>query len=44
MFLTGSPLLLMSGLSAHTQNLKNDSRASILSSRGRKGDPLAHPA
>lgn len=39
----GSPLLLMSGLSAHTQNLKQDPRASILLAQGGKGDPLAHP-
>jgi putative heme iron utilization protein len=39
----GSPLLLMSGLSAHTQNLRQDPRASILLAQGGKGDPLAHP-
>jgi hypothetical protein len=39
----GSPLLLMSRLSAHTQNLEADSRASILLSQAGKGDPLAHP-
>jgi putative heme iron utilization protein len=39
----GSPLLLISGLSTHTQNLKQDGRASILLSQGGKGDPLAHP-
>jgi hypothetical protein len=39
----GSPLLLMSRLSAHTQNLERDSRASILLAQGGKGDPLAHP-
>jgi heme iron utilization protein len=39
----GSPLLLMSRLSAHTQNLEQDPRASILLTQGGKGDPLAHP-
>jgi putative heme iron utilization protein len=33
----------MSGLSAHTQNLRQDPRASILLAQGGKGDPLAHP-
>jgi heme iron utilization protein len=39
----GSPLLLMSRLSAHTLNLERDGRASILLAQGGKGDPLAHP-
>ena len=39
----GSPLLLTSRLSAHTQNLEQDPRASILLAEGGKGDPLAHP-
>jgi heme iron utilization protein len=43
----GSPLLLLSGLSAHTQNLLADSRASILLTQPgtgeARGDPLAHP-
>ncbi|HZB36474.1 MAG TPA: DUF2470 domain-containing protein [Beijerinckiaceae bacterium] len=39
----GSPLLLMSRLSAHTQNLEQDQRASILLAQRGKGDPLAHP-
>jgi putative heme iron utilization protein len=39
----GTPLLLMSQLSAHTRNLDADARASILLSQGGKGDPLAHP-
>jgi putative heme iron utilization protein len=39
----GSPLLLMSQLSAHTQNLQQDPRASILLAQAGKGDPLAHP-
>ena len=38
----GTPILLMSGLSAHTKNIAADSRASILLSEGGKGDPLAH--
>ena len=39
----GTPLLLMSQLSAHTRNLDADPRASILLSQGGKGDALAHP-
>lgn len=39
----GSPLLLTSRLSAHTQNLERDPRASLLLAQGGKGDPLAHP-
>jgi putative heme iron utilization protein len=39
----GSPLLLLSRLAAHTQNLDQDGRASILLAEGGKGDPLAHP-
>lgn len=39
----GSPVLLMSQLSAHTRNLDADPRCSILLSQGGKGDPLAHP-
>jgi putative heme iron utilization protein len=38
----GSPLLLMSSLSAHTRHLDAEPRASILLSEGGKGDPLAH--
>ena len=41
--LDGSPLLLLSGLSAHTSNLGADPRSSLLLSAGGKGDPLAHP-
>lgn len=41
--LDGAPLLLMSGLSAHTQFLARDPRASLLLSETGKGDPLAHP-
>jgi heme iron utilization protein len=39
----GSPLLLTSRLSVHTQNLEQDPRASILLTERGKGDPLAHP-
>ncbi|GJE28039.1 HugZ family pyridoxamine 5'-phosphate oxidase [Methylobacterium organophilum] len=39
----GTPLLLLSRLSAHTRNLLKDPRASLLFSAGGKGDPLAHP-
>ncbi len=39
----GAPLLLMSSLSAHTQYLLKDGRASILLAQTGKGDPLAHP-
>lgn len=39
----GAPLLLMSRLAAHTQNLDADPRASILLAETGKGDALAHP-
>lgn len=39
----GSPLILTSRLSHHTQNLLADPRGSLLLSRPGKGDPLAHP-
>lgn len=39
----GSPLILVSRLSAHTQNMDADPRASILLAASGKGDPLAHP-
>ena len=39
----GSPLILVSRLSAHTANLDRDGRASILFAATGKGDPLAHP-
>lgn len=39
----GSPLVLLSRLSAHTANLDADPRASVLLARTGKGDPLAHP-
>ncbi|SEP43304.1 hypothetical protein SAMN04487843_11942 [Methylobacterium sp. ap11] len=41
--LDGTPLLLLSRLSAHTLNLEADPRCSLLLSQGGKGDPLAHP-
>jgi heme iron utilization protein len=41
--LDGSPLLLVSGLSAHAVNLDADPRASILLAATGRGDPLAHP-
>ena len=39
----GTPLMLLSRLSAHTRNLIADPRCSLLFSAGGKGDPLAHP-
>lgn len=39
----GAPLILTSSLSAHTQHMLADPRASVLLSEGGKGDPLAHP-
>lgn len=47
--LDGAPLILVSRLSTHTQNLLNDERVSLLLSRSgqnaraEKGDPMAHP-
>ncbi len=41
--MSGAPLLLLSGLSSHTQNLLAQPRASILLAETGKGDPLAHP-
>src|SRR4051794_39694138 len=38
----GAPVLLLSTLSAHTRNILNDDRVSLLLSEGGKGDPLAH--
>ena len=38
----GSPLILVSALSAHTGNLEGDPRCSLLLATGGKGDPLAH--
>ncbi len=39
----GSPILLMSTLSAHRANIERDPRISILLAEGGRGDPLAHP-
>ncbi|MDP4022124.1 DUF2470 domain-containing protein [Methylobacterium sp. NEAU 140] len=39
----GTPLMLLSRLSAHTRNLLADPRCSLLLARTGKGDPLAHP-
>jgi putative heme iron utilization protein len=38
----GTPIILISGLAAHTGNLAEDPRASLLIAPGGKGDPLAH--
>ncbi|MGO4407477.1 HugZ family protein [Bosea sp. RAF48] len=40
--INGTPIILISGLAAHTANLIADPRASLLISPGGKGDPLAH--
>ena len=39
----GSPLLLVSQLSAHTRHLDGDPRCSLLLAETGAGDPLAHP-
>ena len=39
----GSPLFLVSQLSAHTRHLDKDPRASLLLAETGEGDPLAHP-
>lgn len=39
----GTPVILISRLSTHTQNLLQDQRASLMLAQGGKGDPLAHP-
>lgn len=39
----GTPLILVSGLSAHTGGLLADRRCSLLLGEPGKGDPLAHP-
>tara|TARA_R110002020_G_scaffold16307_7_gene57597 strand:- start:9250 stop:10005 length:756 start_codon:yes stop_codon:yes gene_type:complete len=39
----GTPLILVSGLSVHTDALLTDPRASLLFGEPGKGDPLAHP-
>ncbi len=41
--LDGTPIILISTLSAHTQALLKDPRCSILVGEPGKGDPLAHP-
>lgn len=39
----GTPLILVSGLSAHTKAIQADPRCSLLVGEPGKGDPLAHP-
>ena len=39
----GTPVILVSKLSAHTKALGHDARASLLTGEAGKGDPLAHP-
>ena len=39
----GTPVILVSALSVHTQALRHDPRASLLAGEPGKGDPLAHP-
>ena len=39
----GTPVILVSALSTHTQALRRDPRASLLAGEPGKGDPLAHP-
>lgn len=39
----GSPLILVSALSAHTKGLEAEPRCSLLIGEPGKGDPLAHP-
>lgn len=39
----GTPVVLVSSLSAHTKGLASDGRASLLAGEPGKGDPLAHP-
>lgn len=39
----GTPVILVSALSAHTKNLRLDGRCSLLFQQTGKGDPLAHP-
>lgn len=41
--LDGTPIILISRLSAHTQNILADHRTSLMLAQGGKGDPLAHP-
>ncbi len=40
---SGTPIILVSGLSAHTQALVKDPKCSLLLGEPGKGDPLAHP-
>ena len=39
----GTPIILVSALSAHTKNLQHDARCSLLLQQTGKGDPLAYP-
>jgi hypothetical protein len=39
----GTPLTLVSSLSAHSRNMSQDDRVSVLLAKTGKGDPLAHP-
>ena len=39
----GAPVILISGLAAHTKALRADPRCSLLLGNPGKGDPLAHP-
>ena len=39
----GTPILLISDLSRHTQALKLDPRCALMTGEPGKGDPLAHP-
>jgi len=39
----GRPLLLISGLAAHTAALRADARCTLMVGEAGKGDPLAHP-
>ena len=39
----GSPLILVSQLSAHTRHMDKDARVSLLLAETGQGDPLAHP-
>lgn len=39
----GTPIILVSGLAAHTRGIEADPRCSLLLGETGKGDPLAHP-
>ena len=39
----GAPVILISGLAAHTKAMRADARCSLLLGNPGKGDPLAHP-